>query len=396
VTIAQPIARSSEAHVHISGPHCPVCEQPIPSARADQVRARIETRERQVSESVSARLKEQFTFERERLEANARATVERVQQDGEAAIEAVRQDALRREAAAREEGAKAAQAGAQELIAQASRERAAALRHCEALRSEHDAIVEQRVDEAREAMEAARTDVVNALKVEHFEEKQKLTGKLEELTRQLERKSADERGEAAEMDLFEELRQEFPADRIRRVEKGAQGADIVHDILHNNRVCGRIVFDCKNRSAWRNDYVTKLREDQLAAKAEHAVLSSRVFPAGARQLCELNGVLIADPARVVALVEVLRRHIVQLSTLRLSNEERMHKTAALYEFIRSDRCTRLFERIDAQAGDLIKLQEKEKKEHDAFWKKQDSLYRSVQKACGDLRSEIDRIIETTD
>jgi len=37
-----------------------------------------------------------------------------------------------------------------------------------------------------------------------------------------------------------------------------------------------------SRWPWRNDYVTKLREDQIAAKAEHAILSSRVFPAGNR------------------------------------------------------------------------------------------------------------------
>jgi hypothetical protein len=396
VTVAQPITRSSQTHMHISGPHCPTCEQPIPSERVDQVRARIETRERQVSESVSARLKEQFTHEREQLEADARATVERAQLDGAAAIEAVREAALQKEAAAREEGAKAAEAAAQALVAQADRERLAALHQYEALRSDHDTIVEQRVEETREAMEAARTESVNMLKVEHFEEKQRLTGKLEELTRRLERKSADERGEAAEVDQFDALKDAFAGDHIKRVEKGAQGADIIHDILHNGRVCGRIIYDCKNRSSWRADYITKLREDQIAAKADHAILSSRIFPAGARQLCQQNGVLIVDPARVVALVEVLRCHVIQLSTLRLSNEKRTQKTVALYEFIRSDRCNRLFERIHAQADDLIKLQDKEKKDHETYWKKRDSLHRGVQKGCGDLRSEIDRIIEAVD
>ena len=396
MTVAQPIDHSSQARVHISEPHCPTCGQSIPSERADQVRARIETRERQLCELVSARLKEQFAHEREQLEASARATVESMQRDGAAAIEAVRQDALQKEAAAREEGAKAAEAVAQELVAHANRERLAAFHRYEALRSDHDTIVEQRMEEAREAMEASRTEAVNALKMEYFEEKQRLTGKLEELARRLERKSADERGEAAEVHLFDALKDVFAGDHIRRVEKGTQGADIIHEILHNSRVCGRILYDCKNRSAWRQEYVTKLREDQIAAQAEHAILSTRVFPAGTRQLCQQNGVLIVDPARVVALVEVLRRHIIQLSTLRLSNEERRQKTVALYEFIRSDQCNRLFERIHAQAHYLMKLQDKERKDHDAFWKKQDSLYRGVQKACGDLRSEIDRIIEATD
>jgi hypothetical protein len=40
--------------------------------------------------------------------------------------------------------------------------------------------------------------------------------------------------------LFDALKDGFAGDRIWRVEKGAQGADIIHD--------------CKNRSAWRQEY----------------------------------------------------------------------------------------------------------------------------------------------
>jgi len=393
---SQPAVRSSQPHIHISGLQCPVCDQPIPSEKADQVRARMEARERDLSDSLRAKLKEQFAKERMQIEANARAVLERLQKDNTVAIEAVKREALQKEVAAREEGSRVAQAAAEERIAQAERDRITALRQYEALHTNHEAIVGQRISEAREALDKAKTEAVNALKAEHFNEKQKLTGKLEELTRQIEKKSADERGEGAEVNLFEALKEEFPRDSIKRVGKGSQGADVIHEVIHNNKVCGRIVYDCKDRNAWRNDYVTKLHEDKTAAKAEHAILSSRVFPAGARQLCEQSGVLIANPARVIALVQMLRRHIVQLSTLRLSNEKRAQKTATLYEFIRSDRCTQLFERIDRHADDLLKLQEKEKKEHDALWKRQGTLYRGVQKACGDLCSEIDRIIEAAD
>jgi hypothetical protein len=410
----QSAARASPVHIHIAGLQCPVCEQPIPSEKADQVRIRIELREREVAEGVSARLKEQFAQERVQIESNARVVLEQVRSENAAAIAAVRQEAAQKETVAREEGSRAAaaaaqdriesltqaheslQTAAQEKIAEAEREKAAAVSRYEVLQTNHEAIVAERVNEAREALERAKTEAVNAVRAEQFAEKQRLTEKLEDLTRQLEKKSAEERGEGAEVNLFEALKAAFPNDAIRRVGKGAQGADIIHEIMHNNKVCGRIVYDCKDRSAWRNDYVTKLREDQIAAKAEHAILSSRVFPSGAKQLCEQGGVLIVNPARVIALVQMLRRHVVQLSTLRVGNELRAKKTEALYEFIRSERCTQLLERIDGQADELLKLQEKEKKDHDTIWKKQGTLYRSVQKACGDLCSEIDRIMESAD
>jgi len=115
----------------------------------------------------------------------------------------------------------------------------------------------------------------------HFEETQRLTGKVEDLARQLERKTANELGEGAELDLFESLKQEFEGDQIMRVSKGAAGADSIHDVVHRGKICGRLVYDAKNRNAWRNEYVTKLREDQITAQAEHAILSSLKFPADA-------------------------------------------------------------------------------------------------------------------
>ena len=159
-------------------------------------------------------------------------------------------------------------------------------------------------------------------------------------------------------------------------------------------MCGTIVYDAKNRNAWRNEYVTKLRDDQIADKAEHAILAALKFPSDQPQLCIQDGVIVANPARVVALVQMLRRHMVQVHTLRLSNTEREQKTADLYEFIRSDRCTQLFERIDWHAESLRKLQEQEKKAHDATWNRQSTLYHGIQKTRRELTSEIDRIIGT--
>jgi hypothetical protein len=82
--------------------------------------------------------------------------------------------------------------------------------------------------------------------------------------------------------------------------------------------------------------------------------------------------------------------------LRLSNVERDSKTDALYEFIRSERCSQLFARIDSQAESLLKLQAQEKKAHDATWKRQGTVYRAIQKDGGELSAEIDRIIGMQD
>jgi hypothetical protein len=167
-------------------------------------------------------------------------------------------------------------------------------------------------------------------------------------------------------------------------------------VIQNGKECGRIIYDSKNHNAWRNDFVTKLAADQMAAKAEHAILSTRRFPAGARQLHVQDGIILASPSRVVALVRIVRQHLVQTHTLRLSNEARTQKTAALYSFIISERCNDLFARIDTHTDDLLEMQVKEKKTHDLMWKRQGELLRSVQKVRAELCNEIESIIGTAE
>jgi DNA repair exonuclease SbcCD ATPase subunit len=46
----------SRLQIHPAGEFCPYCEQPIPNEKAEQVRARTEAKERELSERVTARL----------------------------------------------------------------------------------------------------------------------------------------------------------------------------------------------------------------------------------------------------------------------------------------------------------------------------------------------------
>src|SRR5215213_7493797 len=116
----QSALRPSQPHIHLKGALCPVCDQPIPNEKVEQIQARIEARDRTAAETVTLRIKEQFAAERVQIEANARVVLEQAQREGAAAIQTIRKesaaaiellksDAEQKEAAAREEGAKAAQ-----------------------------------------------------------------------------------------------------------------------------------------------------------------------------------------------------------------------------------------------------------------------------------------------
>jgi len=282
----------------------------------------------------------------------------------------------------------------QEKVATAEREKQGVLTQLEALKSEQDKAINDRVQEAREAMEKDKTDALNAEKARHDDETQKLKGRLETVTRQLEKQTSEQLGEGAEVKLFDALKAEFDGDKIDRVGKGVSGADIIHIVMHNGRECGKIIYDSKNSTAWRDDYVTKLVQDQTAAKADHAILSTFKFPQGAKQVEVRESVIIVNPARAVAIAQIIRKQLVHVHTLRLSKSERAKKMAALFDYVTSARCAHLLERVETQSDALLKLQETEVKAHQAHWKKEGALLKSIQKVKAELTNEIDTIIGT--
>lgn len=500
--------RSSPPHIHTLGTQCPVCDQPIPNEKAEEVRARIEAREREVSDAVAVRLREQFAAERVQIEANGRTAVDQAKRDGIAAVEAIKTEtakretavreaaqqqidtltrtnaeaqaaakqeieavlgaAAQREAAAREEGSKAGQAAAQDQIKtlqQANAEQAAAakeqiegLKHshaeqataakkqiddlkqanadvhaaaqqkietaerakaeteaaarerviaaekakvaaenaAKALKEQQEALMNERLQEQREALEKDKAVALSAKDAKHFEVTQKLKENLEEVQRKLEKKTADELGEGGELDLFEELKAQFEGDRIRRVPKGTAGADIIHEVVEDGKLCGKIVYDSKKRGSWKSEYATKLCEDKIAEGADHAVLSLLKFPADTRQLEVRDGVILANPARVSVLAEILRDDIVRAFGLRLSNEERESKKGELYAYIMSERFRQQMDSIETQTDRLLDIDVAEQKAHRKLWETRGGIVKTLQKAHGNLRADVARIIGTYD
>ena len=189
-----------------------------------------------------------------------------------------------------------------------------------------------------EDLQREKDAAVLAERTKAFEDQQKLQAKLQDMQRQLEKKSAHELGEGSEIDLYEQLRAAFDGDRIQRVGKGVNGADVIHEVIHNGKVCGKIVYDAKNRNAWQNEFVSKLRADKIAQAADHAILSSNKFPKDTAHVHYQDGVIVAQPARVVAIVHLLRDQIVRMHELRISKEGREQKSVELYAFITSEHC----------------------------------------------------------
>jgi hypothetical protein len=379
----QPSNRQAFAqHAHTAGERCPMCEQPI----AQDIARKIEQRQREQAEAALAKAQAEMAGTLKQKLAEAAAVAEQK-------ITAVRAEMK----AAAESAAAQKLTDVQARLAQAEQARAAASDQLAALKAEQQVAVEKRVTEAVEALQRKTEDLqrekdgailaANARVL-------KLTSELQDMQRKLEGKTAHELGEGSEIDLFEHLRAAFETDRIQRVPKGVNGADVIHEVIHNGRVCGKIVYDAKNRDAWQNGFAIKLKADKLAQGADFAILSSNKFPRDKAHVHNQDGVIIASPARVLAIVEILRDQLVRMLELRVSNEARGSKMEELYCFITSEHCRQLIEQVEAQAGKMLDLDAKEQEAHRRLWDQRKKLINSVQKARSDLSFEIDRIIGT--
>jgi hypothetical protein len=383
-------------------------EQALSSLTAELMRVRTEdvaaAREAGRAQAVS----ENDSALRDALQRLAEAQTQIV--EVRAAAGRLQTEVAEREKAARELGAHEVQATTDQLLTdlkvqltqanERASEAEAARRDTEhqlqASRLAHESALQQRLREQRDALSKDKDQALRDSDARAFAKQQKLQETVDSLTRQVQQMSAHDLGEGAEINLYDALKAAFESDRIRRVPKGTPGADHIHEVMQHGKVAGRIVYDTKNRNDYKSEYAKKLRGDQIAARADFAVLATNRFPKNARQLHLDSKVILASPARVVVIAAILRQHILQVHALRLSNEEREAKTEILYKYINSEPCRQLLESIDKLVRDLQEIDVAEKRAHSSIWEKRGKLLASVLKANGDLCSSFERIIGTRD
>jgi len=271
---------------------------------------------------------------------------------------------------------------------------------CAAARKEGETQVkkdhEQELQDVREVLQKDFDSQQRLDKSEHSREREALSATVRDLQRKLENKTANEIGDGAQIDLYEQLKEEFPDDTITQIKKGLPGADIRHEVRHNGTVCGIILYDSKAREAWRNEYVTKLREDQMVAEAHHAVLSTTVFPRGRKELCLESGVIVVNPRSAVYVATMLRESLIRLHVRGLGTQQRESKTAKLYEFITSNACAELLADIARNNDNLLEIEVGEQKSHETIWKKRGQLLKKQERRLREFRTEMANIIERSD
>lgn len=251
----------------------------------------------------------------------------------------------------------------------------------------------QELKQQRAVLDEHRDLELQKLRSEHVRQSEALQKKVQELNRKLEQKTAHELGEFPELDLHRALCEAFPGDNIRRVKKGEPGSDIIHEVMHKGQYCQTIIYDSKNRRLWQNIFVQKLLTDKANAKAEHAILVTAVFPNGHRDLCAVDGVILAKLTQVVTIAALLRDSIITDHLRNLSFKDRTEKKERLYNLITSEMFRQRMGAVERAVRDLEKIDSREAEEHRKVWTQRTVQYRTVDKSVRDLVTEVNVILQ---
>lgn len=263
--------------------------------------------------------------------------------------------------------------------------------------------VARKLDDERKqiALDAReKADEESRLKILEYQKKlSDLQAELEAAKRKAEQGSQQMQGEVAELDLEDALRGSFPHDEIEPVGKGVKGADIIQRVkTTTGQFCGTIIWESKNTRNWNDRWLSKLKEDQLASKADIAIIVSSVLPGDVANFACVDGIWITDPLYTIGLATALRETLVLVTQAKQSLMGKDEKVELLYRYLSGTEFKQRIEMIVETFRTLKYDLESEKRAMTRIWSQREKsiekVVTNVSGMYGDLQGIIGAALPT--
>ena len=265
--------------------------------------------------------------------------------------------------------------------------------------------VEKRVQEGLTATrDQAKKEAEEALKFKVQEKEQTITAmqkQIEELKRKAEQGSQQLQGEVQELELEALLTTKFPLDQIVPVPKGEHGGDVLQRVFGPlGQSCGTLLWESKRTKNWSDGWLTKLREDQRAAKAEIAIILSHALPKEVESFEFIDGVWVIHPKVALPVAFMLRHSLIEISIARQASEGQQTKMEMVYQYLMGPRFRQrvqaivegfssLQEDLDKERKVIIKQWAKREEQIDRVMHATVGMYGDLQGIAGKTLQEID-------
>ena len=208
-----------------------------------------------------------------------------------------------------------------------------------------------------------------------------LKNQIKELERKAEQGSQQLQGEVQELELESLLSTKFPFDAIRPVPKGEHGGDVLHVVIGpSGQPCGTILWESKRTKNWSNAWLSKLRDDQRAAKAEVAVVVSQSLPKGTETFDLIDGVWVTHLIAALPIAVMLRHTLIEIATARQASEGRQTKMEMVYQYLTGPRFRQRVEAIVEAFSSMQTDLHREKRAINKQWAKREEQIDRVMRA----------------
>lgn len=270
---------------------------------------------------------------------------------------------------------------------------------------ELDLTIEKRVQASVEEVRSkAKKEVEDELKLKVSEKEEQIASmqrRIEELKQKAEQGSQQLQGEVMELELENTLKTKFPFDSIEPVAKGEFGGDVVQRVVSpSGLACGSILWESKRTKNWSDAWLTKLRGDQRAAKAEICLLVTHALPKDVETFEQIDNVWITSPKYAFPLVVALRQGLIDVANSKLSQEGQQTKMALVYDYLTGPRFRHRVEAIVEKFSDIQADLDRERKTMTRLWAKRETQIQGVIEATvgmyGDLQGIAGRALKEID
>jgi hypothetical protein len=217
-----------------------------------------------------------------------------------------------------------------------------------------------------------------------------------ELKQKAEQGPQERQGEVQELELEDLLRTQFVFDVIEPVKKGERGADILQKVQNRlGQSCGGILWESKRAKNWKDEWVSKLKDDQRNAHADVAVIATSALPDGIRNFGQKDGVWVVEFHLAMHLGVALRETLIQVANARESLAGMNEKKDILYNYLSSPQFR---QRIDAivEAFTTMKVDlNKERTAMERQWAKREKQIGQVVNNTAGMYGDLQGIIGNT-
>ncbi len=244
--------------------------------------------------------------------------------------------------------------------------------------------------EVRQILQKDREAALAKREAEFAREREALQKKIVDISRRVGK--GGELADGSDLDVYDELRGAFPEDQLVRRGSG----NLLLDVQYKKKSAGKLLIAAKPRAAWQQAFVTKLRQEQTETDADHAILATAVFPAGKKELFVDAGVIVVAPARVRAIVEVLRKALVAMHVAKLTDAERADKLNKLFKFMTSPAFKRKLAEASELTSEALQIDVDEKRAHDLVWRKRGTVLTRIRQVLRDIDTDVSAIVESRD